>query len=137
MDGMYRLGVQAKCRVRFDFITTGSPYFIGGQYDPLIILTDIEKKLPGHIKKSHYKKDRYSTKISAEYFISYDDVDLPKQEEEDSFERFVGNDPYEELLESDVKLVKDLIKKTYGVSKDQKNKIEHKIIHEDKSLIKV
>jgi hypothetical protein len=129
--------VQATCKVRFDFTTTGSPYFIGGQYDPLIILTDIEKKLPVHIKKSQYKKDKYSPKISAEYFISYDDVDLPKQEKEGSFERFVGNDPYEQLLGSDVRLVKDLIKKTYGVSKDQKNKIEHKIIHGDTSLIQV
>jgi len=130
IDGMYILDVQSKCKVRFDFTTIDSSYYIGGQYDPLIILTDIEKKLPGHIKKSQYKKDRGSAKISAEYFISYDDVDLPKQEKEGSFERFVGNDPYEKLLESDVELVKDLIKKTYGVSKDQNNKIEHKIIHE-------
>jgi len=130
IDGMYTLDMQAKCKVRFDFTTTDSPYYIGGRYDPLIILTDIEKKLPVHIKKSQYKKDKCSAKISAEYFISYDDVDLPKQEKEGSFERFVGNDPYEKLLESDVELVKDLIKKTYGVSKDQNNKIEHKIVHE-------
>ena len=134
---MHILGVQAKCKVRFDFTTTGSPYYIGGQYDPLIILTDIEKKLPAHIKKSQYKKEKNSAKISAEYFISYEDSDLPKQEKEGSIERFVGNDPYEKLLESDVKLVKDLIKKTYGVSKDQNNKIQHKIIHEDNILIKV
>ena len=137
IDGMYILGVQAKCKVRFNFTTTDSPYYIGGRYDPLIILSDIENKLPVHIKKSQYKKDKCSAKISAEYFISYDDVDLPKQEKEGSIERFVGNDPYEKLLESDVELVKDLIKKTYGVSKDQNNKIEHKIIHEDNILIKV
>jgi len=134
---MHILGVQAKCKVRFDFTTTGSPYYIGGQYDPLIILTDIEKKLPAHIKKSQYKKEKNSAKISAEYFISFEDSDLPEQEKEGSIERFVGNDPYEKLLESDVKLVKDLIKKTYGVSKDQNNKIQHKIIHEDNILIKV
>ncbi len=137
IGGMYILGVQAKCKVRFDFTTTDSPYYIGGRYDPLIVLSDIENKLPVHIKKSQYKKDKYSAKISAEYFISYDDVDLPKQEKEGSIERFVGNDPYEKLLESDVELVKNLIKKTYGVSKDQNNKIEHKIIHEDNILIKV
>lgn len=137
IDGMHTLGVQAKCRVRFDFTTTNSPYYIGGRYDPLIILSDIENKLPVHIKKSQYKKDKCSAKISAEYFISYDDVDLPKPEKEGSLERFVDSDPYEKLLESDVELVKDLIKKTYGVSKDQNNKIEHKIIHEDNILIKV
>jgi hypothetical protein len=129
--------MQARCKVRFDFTTTDSTYYIGGRYDPLIILTDIENKLPARIKKSQYKKDKCSAKISAEYFISYDDSDLPKQEKEGSFARFVGNDPYETLLEDDIELVKDLIKKTYGVSKDQNNKIEHKIIHEDRNLIKV
>ena len=129
--------MQARCRVRFDFTTRDSPYYIGGRYDPLIVLTDIEKKLPVHIKKSQYKKDRCSAKVSAEYFISYDDSDFPKQEKEGSFARFVGKDPYEELLEADVELVKNLIKKTYGVSKDQNNKIEHKIILEERSLINV
>lgn len=129
--------MQATCKVRFDFTVTGSPYFVGGQYDPLIILTDIENKLPINIKKSQYKKDKQSAKISAEYFISYDDINIPEQEKEGSFERFVCDDPYEKLLESDIKLVKNLIKKTYGVSKDQNNKIEHKIIHGDNSLLKV
>ena len=128
--------MQARCKVRFDFTTTDSPYYIGGRYDPLIDLIDIEKKLPAHIKKSQYKKDRGSTKVSAEYFISYEDTDLPKQEKEGSFAKFVGRDPYETLLESDVELVKSLIKKTYGISKDQNNKIEHKIILEDRKLIK-
>jgi len=129
--------MQAWCRVRFNFTTIDSPYYIGGRYDPLIILTDIEKKLPVHIKKSQYKRDRGSTKVSADYFISYDDSDFPMQEKEGSFARFVGIDPYEKLLEGDVELVKNLIKKTYGVSKDQNNKIEHKIILEDSNLIKV
>jgi len=128
--------MQAQCKVRFDFTTTDSPYYIGGRYDPLIVLTDIEKKLPAHIRKSQYKKDKGSAKVSAEYFISYDDSDFPKQEKEGSFARFVGRDPYETLLESDVELVKNLIKKTYGISKDQNNKIEHKIILEDRKLIK-
>jgi len=129
--------MQAWCKVRFNFTAIDSPYYIGGRYDPLVILTDIEKKLPVHIKKSQYKKDKYSTKVSAEYFISYDDSDFPMQEKEGSFARFVGNDPYEKVLEADVELVKNLIKKTYGVSKDQNNKIEHKIIPEDRNLIKV
>jgi len=129
--------MQAWCRVRFNFTTIDSSYYIGGRYDPLIILTDIEKKLPVHIKKSQYKRDRGSTKVSADYFISYDDSDFPMQEKEGSFARFVGIDPYEKLLEGDVELVKNLIKKTYGVSKDQNNKIEHKIMHEDSNLIKV
>jgi len=129
--------VQARCKVRFDFTAINSPYYIGGRYDPLIILTDIEVKLPAHIKKSQYKKDKGSAKVSAEYFISYDDSNLPEQEKEGSFARFVGEDPYEKLLEADVELVKNLIKNTYGVSKDQNNKIQHKIIHEDSNLIKV
>ena len=129
--------MQARCKVRFDFTAINSPYYIGGRYDPLIILTDIEVKLPVHIKKSQYKKDKGSAKMSAEYFISYDDSDLPEQEKEGSFARFVGEDPYEKLLEADVELVKNLIKNTYGVSKDQNNKIQHKIIHEDSNLIKV
>ncbi|MGQ0638241.1 MAG: hypothetical protein ACT4N1_02615 [Nitrososphaerota archaeon] len=134
---MYIQYVQAWCKVRFNFTTTDSPYYIGGRYDPLIILTDVEKKLPVHIKKSQYTKDRYSAKVSAEYFISYDDSNFPKQEKEGSFARFIDKDPYEKLLEADVELVKNLIKKTYGVSKDQNNKIEHKIILEDRNLIKV
>ena len=126
--------MQTRCKVGFKFTTVDSPYYIGGMCDPLIDLIDIEKKLPDHIKKSHYKKDRGSTKVSAEYFISYDDSDLPTQES--SFAKFVGRDPYEELLENDIELVKNLIKKTYGVSKNQNDKIEHKIILEDNTLIK-
>jgi len=129
--------MKSQCRVRFNFTTVDSPYYIGGMYDPLIILTDIEKKLPPHIKKSQYKKEKGSPKVSAEYFISYDDSDLPKQEKEGSFARFVSKDPHEELLEAEIGLVKNLIKATYGVSKDHNNKIEHKIILEDNNLIKV
>ena len=128
--------MQARCKVRFNFTTVDLPYYIGGICDPLIDLIDIEKKLPAHIKKSQYKKDKGSTKVFAEYFISYDDSDLPKQEKEGSFAKFVGRDPYEELLESDIVLVKDLIKKTYGVSKNQNDKIEHKIVLEVPKLIK-
>lgn len=128
--------MKSQCRVRFNFTTVNSPYYIGGMYDPLIILTDIEKKLPPHIKKSQYKKEKGSPKISAEYFISYDDSDLPKQEKEGSFARFVSKDPHEELLEDEIGLVKNLIKATYGVSKDHNNKIEHKIILEGNNLIK-
>ncbi len=126
--------MQARCKVGFNFTTVDSPYYIGGMCDPLIDLIDIEKKLPAHIKKSQYKKDRGSTKVSAEYFISYNDSDLPTQES--SFAKFVGRDPYEELLENDIELVKNLIKKTYGVSKNQNDKIEHKIILDDHKLIK-
>jgi len=129
--------MQARCKVGFNFTTVDSPYYIGGMCDPLIDLIDIEKKLPSHIKKSQYKKDKGSTKVSAEYFISYEDADLPAQEKEGSFAKFVGRDPYEELLEDDIELVKNLIKKSYGVSKNQNDKIEHKIILEDRKLIKV
>ena len=122
------------CKVRFSFTTTNSPYYIGGRYDPLIILTDIEKKLPEHIKKSRYTKDKSSAKISADYFISYEESDLPKEEKEGSFARFVSEDRYEKVLGADVELVKNLIKKTYGISKDQKNKIEHEIIQERKLI---
>ena len=120
----------AKCKVRFDFTTTDSAYYIGGRYAPFIVLTDIEEKLPSHIQKSQYKKDKNSTRISAEYFINYDDINLPAQEAKGSFARFVGDDPYEKLFENDIELVKDLIKSTYGVSKTKNNKIEHKILHE-------
>ena len=92
----------AKCKIRFDFTTTESAYYIGGRYDPLIILTDIEGKLPAHIQKSQYKKDKNSAKISVEYFIIYDDVNLPAQEAVRSFARFVGEDPYEKLFENDI-----------------------------------
>ena len=128
--------MKSQCKVRFNFTTVDSPYYIGGMYDPLIILTDIEKKLPPHIKKSQYKKEKGSSKVSAEYFISYDDSELPKQEKEGSFARFVSKNPHEELLEGEIELVKNLIKATYGVSKDHNNKIEHKIILEDNNLIK-
>ncbi|HSB57723.1 MAG TPA: hypothetical protein VLD38_07940 [Nitrosopumilaceae archaeon] len=128
--------MQVRCKVGFNFTTVDTPYYIGGICDPLIDLIDIEKKLPAHIKKSQYKKNRGSGKVFAEYFISYEDTDLPKQAKEGSFAKFVGRDPYEELLEPDIELVKDLIKKTYGVSKNQDDKIEHKIIIEDPKLIK-
>jgi len=128
--------MQAWCKVRFSFTTVDSRYYAGGRTDPLIILSDIEKKLPSHIKKLQYSKDKRSPKVSAEYSISYDDSDLPKQKE-DFFERFVGKDPYEELLEVDIELVRDLIKKTYGVSKDENNKIEYKIILEGPNLVTV
>ena len=120
----------AKCKIRFDFTTTDSAYYIGGMYDPLIVLTDIERKLPTHIKKSQYTKDKNSARISAEYFVGYDDVNLPTQEVKGTFARFVSEDPYEKLFENDIELIKNLIKSTYGVSKTQDNKIEHKIIHE-------
>jgi hypothetical protein len=128
--------VQSWCKVRFNFTTIDSRYYAGGRTDPSIILSDIEKKLPTHIKKSQYGKDKSSSKVSAEYSISYDDSDLPEQEEEGSFARFVANDPYEELLGADIELLKDIIKKTYGVSKDLKDEIEHKIILEDHGIIK-
>jgi hypothetical protein len=128
--------VQAWCKVRFSFTTVDSRYYAGGKTDPSIILSDIEKKLPSHIKKFQYGKDKNSPKVSAEYFISYDDSDLPKQEKEGSFARFVANDPYEELLGADIELLKDIIKKTYGVSKDLSDEIEHKIVLEDSSIIK-
>lgn len=126
--------VQACCKVRFNFTTTDSHYYAGGRNDSSIILSDIEKKLPPHIKKSQYNKDKSSLKISAEYSIIYDDKDLPKQKREGSFARFLAKDPCEELLEDDIKLVKDIIKKTYGVSKDENNKIEYKIISEDTNV---
>ncbi len=128
--------MQAWCKVRFSFTTVDSRYYAGGGTDPLIILSDIEKKLPPHIKKLQYTKDKRSPKVSVEYSISYDDSDLPKQKE-DSFARFMAKDPYEELLEDDIELVRDLIKKTYGVSKDENNKIEYRIIPEGPNLIKV
>ncbi|MGQ0795258.1 MAG: hypothetical protein ACT4N5_03635 [Nitrosopumilaceae archaeon] len=132
---MHTSYMQARCKVGFNFTTVDSPYYIGGICDPLIDLIDIEKKLPAHIKKSQYKKERGSTKVSVEYFISYDESDLPTQES--SLAKFIGRDPYEELLENDIDLIKNLIKKTYGVSKNQNDKIEHKIILEDNKLIKV
>jgi hypothetical protein len=127
--------VQAWCKVRFNFTVLDSRYYAGGRTDPLIILTDIEKKLPANIKKLQYSQDKKSSKVYVEYSISYDDVDLPKQKE-DSFARFMAKDPYEELLEGEIELVKDIIKKTYGVSKDETDKIEHKIILDDPNLIK-
>ena len=128
--------VQAWCKVRFNFTTLDSRYYAGGRTDPSIILSDIEKKLPNHIKKIQYGKDKNSPKVYAEYSIGYDDSNLPKQEEEGSFARFVARDPYEELLESDIELLKDIIKKTYGVSKDLNDEIEHKIILANPDLIK-
>ena len=119
--------MQAWCKVRFSFTVVDSRYYAGGRTDPSNILSDIEKKLPPHIKKLQYNRDKKSSKVSAEYSIGYDDSDLPKQKE-DSFARFIARDPYEELLENDIELVGELIKKTYGVSKDENDKIEHKII---------
>ena len=127
--------VQAWCKVRFSFTTTDSRYYAGGRTDPLIILSDIEKKLPLHIKKLQYGKDKKTPRVYAEYSISYDDAHLPKQEV-DSFTRFMAKDPYEVLLEDDIGLLRDLIKKTYGVSKDENDKIEYKIISENHNLIK-
>jgi hypothetical protein len=63
IDGMYILDVQAKCKVRFDFTTIDSSYYIGGQYDPLIILTDIEKKYQVTSKNLSIKK----TKVLQKY----------------------------------------------------------------------
>jgi hypothetical protein len=128
--------MQAWCKVRFDFTTVDSRYYAGGRTDPSAILSDIEKKLPPHIKKLQHMKDKSSPKISAEYSIGYDDSDLPKQEKEGSFARLFAKDPYEEVLENDIELVKDLIKKTYGVSKDLDNEIEYKIILEGPKLIR-
>ena len=128
--------MQAQCKVRFSFTTLDSRYYAGGRTDPLNILSDIEKKLPPHIKKLQHNKDKRSPKVSVEYSISYDDSDLPKQKE-DSFARFMAKDPHEELLEDDIELVRDLIKKTYGVSKDENNKIEYKIILEGSDLVTV
>lgn len=127
--------MQAWCKVRFSFTVLDSRYYAGGKTDPLIILSDIEKKLPSNVKKSQYSKDKSSSKVSVEYSISYDDSDLPKQKE-DSFARFMAKDPYEELLEDEIDLVRDIIKKTYGVSKDENDKIEHKIILDSPNLIK-
>jgi hypothetical protein len=101
----------------------------------LVILSDIEKKLPSHIKRLQYSKDKDSPKVLVEYSIGYDNLDLPQQKE-DSFARFMAKDPYEELLEGDIELVGELIKKTYGVSKDENDEIEYKIISEDTNLIK-
>lgn len=128
--------VQAWCKVRFSFTVVDSRYYAGGKTDPFNILSDIEKKLPPHIKKLQYNKDKKSSKVFAEYSIGYDDSDLPKQKE-DSFARFIAKDPYEELLESDIEMIGELIKKTYGVSKDENDKIEHKIIPEGSNLINV
>ena len=128
--------MQACCKVRFSFTTVNSRYYAGGRTDPLIIFLDIEKKLPPHIKKLQHNKDKRSPKVSVEYSISYDDSDLPKQKE-DSFARFMAKDPHEELLEDDIELVRDLIKKTYGVSKDENDKIEYKIILKGPNLITV
>lgn len=128
---MYIISVQACRKVRFNFTTIDSRYYAGGKTDFSIVLADIEKKLPPHIKKLQYgKEDKSSPKVYVEYSIGYDDADLPKQEKEGSFARFLAKDPYEELLEDDIELVKNIIKKTYGVSKDESNKIEYKIISE-------
>ena len=127
--------MQSWCKVRFSFTPVDSRYYAGGRTDPLVILSDIEKKLPSHIKRLQYSKDKDSPKVLVEYSIGYDNLDLPQQKE-DSFARFMAKDPYEELLEGDIELVEELIKKTYGVSKDENDEIEHKIISEDTNLIK-
>ena len=119
--------MQAWGKVRFSFTPVDSRYYAGGRTDPLIILSDIEKKLPSHIKRLQYSKDKGSSKVFVEYSIGFDDSNLPKQQE-DSFARFMRKDPYEEFLEGDIELVGEIIKKTYGVSKDETDKIEHKII---------
>lgn len=122
--------MQAWSKVRFSFIPVDSRYYAGGRVDPLIILSDIEKKLPSHIKRLQYNKEKGSSKVFVDYSIGYDDSDLPKQKE-DSFARFMGKAPYEEFLEGDIELIGEIIKKTYGVSKDETDKIEHKIISKD------
>jgi hypothetical protein len=126
--------MQASCKVRFSFTTVDSHYYAGGITDPGGILLDIEKKLPPHIKKLQHGKDKGSSKVYVEYAIGYDDSDLPKQKE-DSFARFMTEDPYEELLGDDIELVGNIIKKTYGVSKDESDKIEYRIL-EGHNLIK-
>ncbi len=135
IDHMCTVSVQASCNVRFSFTPVDSRYYAGGGTDPANVITDIEKKLPSHIKRLQYNKDKRSSKVFVEYSIGYDDSDLPKQKE-DSFARFMAKDPYEELLEDDIELVEELMKKTYGVSKDENDKIEHKIILKDPNLIK-
>ncbi|MDE1862123.1 MAG: hypothetical protein KGI33_04330 [Thaumarchaeota archaeon] len=122
--------MQRWCKVRFSFTTVESHYYAGGQTDYAIIEEDIERKLPPHIKKSQQGRDKSLPKGSLEYSISYDDVDLPKQKEEGSFAWFLAKDPCEELLEDDIELVKNIIKKTHGVSKDADNKVKYKIIPE-------
>ena len=127
--------MQAWCKVRFSFTPVDSRYYAGGRTDPLNILSDIDKKLPSHIKRLQYSKEKGSSKVLVDYSIGYDDSNLPKQE--DSFARFMSKEPHEELLEGDIELMSELITKTYGVSKDENDKIEHKIISEDSNLIKV
>ena len=127
--------MQKWCKVGFSFTTVDSRYYAGGRTDPLIILLDIEKKLPPHIKKLQHRKDNRLSKVYVEYSIGYDDSDLPAPKE-DSFARFMAKNPHEELLEGDIELVDNIIKKTYGVSKDENDKIEHKIILEGNNLTK-
>ncbi len=62
------------------------------------------------------------TQMLADYIINYDDSKIAKQEKK-GFLAKLSKDPYDELLEDDLKLVQDIIKKTYGISKDKENKI--------------
>ena len=119
-----------KYRVRFNFRTIEPREYIGGKYDPLVILSDIEKKLPSHIKRAYYQQDKNSPQIFADYFFNYDDVNLAKVEKKGFLARLLSNDPYDELLEKDLERVKDVIKKTYGISKDKQDKIEHTVARE-------
>ncbi|MEX0764723.1 MAG: zinc ribbon domain-containing protein [Nitrosopumilaceae archaeon] len=119
-----------KYRVRFNFRTIEPREYIGGKYDPLIILSDIEKKLPSHIKRAHYQQDKNSPQIFADYFFNYDDPNIAKQEKKGFLARLLSNDSYDKLLEKDLERVKEIIKKTYGISKDKQNKIEHTVARE-------
>ncbi|MGI0011322.1 MAG: hypothetical protein ACREAE_07975 [Nitrosopumilaceae archaeon] len=121
-----------KYRVRFAFNTIDPSDYIGGNYDPLQILSTVEKKLPAHVNRAYYKQDKNSTRLSADYIFTYDNPNLAKQEKKGFLARLMSKDPHDELLQEDVELVKDIIKKTYGVSKDKRNKIEHIEAREDR-----
>lgn len=116
-------------RVRLNFRTIEPKEYIG-KYDPLFILADIEKKLPNHIKRINFQQDMNSPQILADYIFNYDDSNIAKQEKKGFLARLMSKDPYDELVESDLKLVKDIIKKTYGISRDKDSKIEYNVARE-------
>lgn len=116
-------------RVRLNFRTIEPKEYIG-KYDPLFILADIEKKLPDHIKRINFQQDMNSPQILADYVFNYNDSNITKQEKKGFLARLMSKDPYDELLESDLKLVKDIIKKTYGINKDKDSKIEYNVARE-------
>ena len=116
-------------RVRFNFRTIEPKEYIG-KYDPLDILANIEKKFPDHVKRINFQQDMNSPQILADYIINYDDSKIIKQEKKGFLARLMSKDPYDELLESDLKLVKDIIKTTYGISKDKESKIEYTVARE-------